>query len=183
MNLRWIPIVIFALQLLANSTASAAENDGYLLLAITSPSGMSSYELIFENVDNDEIVRVTDPAASSRFTFRGSPYLLKQVPPGRYFLTAINLVHDSDTQRVAELRDESEYIQVSSQGISFIGSLSIDIQTLQGTANTLEIGYDPKSEVLRAAVAEEEDLFRLHQVFVAVPGMEPVLIERSLLGL
>ncbi len=183
MNKSWIPIVVFALQLFACGTASAAENDGYILLAINSPSGMSSYELIFENVDNNEIVRVMDPAANSRFTFRGSPYLLKQVPPGRYFLTAVNLVHDSDTQRVAELRDDSEYIQVFGQSISFIGSLSIEIRTLQGTANTLEIGYEPSSDVLRAAVAEQAELFRSHQVYVAVPGIEPVLIERSLLGL
>lgn len=182
MHKRWFSIVVTALQLIASATVTAAENDGYILLAMTRPPGMASYELIFENVDTNQIVRIIDPAASSRFTFRGSPYLLKEVPSGRYFLSAINHVHDSDIQRIAELRDVSEYIHVSKQAIIYIGSLSVKVQSLQGNANTVEIEYEPTSEVLRAAVAEQTELFRSHQVYVAVPGAEPVLIERSLLG-
>lgn len=144
---------------------------------------MGSYELVFENVDENNIIRIMDSATGNRFSIKGSPFLLKEVTPGRYFLSAINFVHDSDSQRIVELRDSGEYIEVPAGSISYIGSLSIEIQTLQGTANSVEIEYEPRSEVLRAAVAEQADLFRSHQVFVAVPGSEPIAIESRLLGL
>jgi hypothetical protein len=180
---RWVSIFLVALNSFCFTAVQAAEQSSYMLLAISSPSGMGSYELVFENVDEDSIIRIMDSATGNRFSIRGSPFLLKEVLPGRYFLSAINFVHDSDSQRIVELRDSGEYIEVPVRSISFIGSLSIDIQTLQGTANSVEIEYEPKSEVLRAAVAEQADLFRSHQVLVAVPGSEPVAIEKRLLGL
>lgn len=183
MNRYGISFLLVAVNSLCFSAVQAAEESSYMLLAISSPSGMGSYELVFENVDENNIVRIMDPATGNRFSIKGSPYLLKEVTPGRYFLSAINFVHDSDSQRIVELRDSDEYIEVPARSISFIGSLSIDVQTLQGTANTVEIEYEPKSEVLRAAVAEQAELFRSHDVFVAAPGSEPIVIEKRLLGL
>ncbi len=181
MEKRWICYVLFVFNVLISTTARAAEDSSYILLAISAPSGMGSYELVFENVDEDTLIRVLDPATGNRFSVNGSPYLLEEVPSGRYFLSAINFVHDSDSQRIAQLRDDRDYIEVN-QGISFIGRITIDIQAIQG-ANDVEIQYEPESSVLRAAVSEETELFRSHQVFVALPGSEPLLIEKSLLGL
>lgn len=177
----WICFLLFTSEVLVSVTVRAAEDTSYILLAISAPTGMGSYELVFENIDDDTLVRVLDPATGNRFSVNGSPYLLEEVPPGRYFLSAINFVHDSDSQRIAQLRDDGDYIKVS-QGISFIGSITIDIQAIQG-ANDVQIQYEPTSAVLRAAVSEEPELFRSHQVFVALPGSEPLPIEKNLLGL
>lgn len=174
-------VLLAALNITLVTKAQAAEESSYILLAVSAPTGMGSYELIFENVDENELVRVLDPNTGNRFTVTGSPYLLVEAPVGRYFLSGINMVHDSDSQRIAQLRDDRDYIEVN-PGINFIGSITIDVLAIQG-ANDVEIQYDPASSVLRSAVTEEAELFRAHDVFVAMPGADPIQIDKSLLGL
>lgn len=175
-------LLLFIANVIMSLSVKAADDSAYVLLAMASRSGMGSYEFEFENVDNNELIRVIDPAAGSRFGVVGSPYLLKEVPAGRYYLSAIYMVHDSDTQRIAQLRDIREYIEVQNNSISYIGVIAVEIEDRTGS-NEVRVQHEPASSVLRAAVSEEADLFRAHEVFVVLPGSDPIPIDRNLLGL
>lgn len=168
--------------ILGLNQAWGAEDATYLLINIDSISSMTSYELVFTNVDTDETTVIRKSGGRGRFTVGNVASILNPVSPGRYYLSGVNAVYDQDTQPVSRLRDSGDYIEVREHAINYPGDVLISIDDRRGR-NQLVVSFEARSSTLLSAVRADEDLFRAYPVFISIAGNEPMAVDPGLLGL
>lgn len=162
--------------------ARAAEESTYILLNIVSTSNMSRFELVFTNADDDSLTRISNEDQRGRVSNTGAAFILKEIPAGRYFLSAVNQVYDQDIQPVARLRETRDYIELQAGAVNYIGNVHLVIDDRRGR-NELDVSYEASSSTLVAAVSGERETFEQHDVYVTMVGERPVPVDKSLLGL
>jgi hypothetical protein len=178
-KIRWLVLCLIGF---ATLSLKAAENKGVLLLGIESNNNLTNYQLIFTNVDTDETLLVSQSRIRGRSTGDSREPIFSDAEPGRYFLSAVNIVYDQDLQPVGRLRDTGDYFRVEAGAVNYPGDLIINLDDRRGR-HELTVSYEARSATLIAAARGNPELLKAGPIYVAVPGSDRVQIQPAMLGL
>ncbi len=182
----FIKVLGTSLVLSFNFTAVAADadstvNNAILLLNVESSGPLSVRDLEFTNVDTEVKVRIRDVESLGRYT--GSRFIMKEIPAGLYYLSAIYPAHNrNDASPAIEIDEDNGSIVILANTINYIGDVIVKTEEVGQRISAL-VAFEANSRTLAAAVASEREKFESMRTVVSIASYDPVLVYPKLLGL